>query len=174
MANQEALNLDIRKATLSDLPLLLDISSQMHNAKDADYFKTSLQLQALEEREIYLMEDNQKVVGYVQLSWHPKYAYFRVHNIPEIQDLNILPDYRCKGLGQALIEFCEAKAKKRLCEYMGIGVGLTAPYGSAQRLYARLGYVPDGFGVTYDRQTVGHGEIRSMDDELSLMLVKKL
>ncbi len=32
---------------------------------------------------------------------------------------------------------------------VGLGVGLYDSYGSAQRMYARRGYVPDGRGVMY-------------------------
>jgi hypothetical protein len=39
----------------------------------------------------------------------------------------------------------------------GIGVGLDASYGAAQRLYARRGYVPDGRGLTSKSAHVPHG-----------------
>jgi len=32
-------------------------------------------------------------------------------------------------------------------DIVGIGVGLYADYGTAQRMYARRGYVPDGHGL---------------------------
>ena len=57
---------------------------------------------------------------------------------------------------------------------MGISVALGASYGPAQRLYATLGYMPDGNGVTYDRMAVGFGEMRPVDDDLCLMMVKDL
>ena len=37
-----------------------------------------------------------------------------------------------------------------------------------------LGYVPDGSGATYDRLTVAGGEIRPVDDNLCLMMIKAL
>ena len=57
---------------------------------------------------------------------------------------------------------------------MGLAVGLHRSYGAAQRLYARLGYMPDGYGVTYDREAVVPGDFRAVDDELCLMMVKTL
>lgn len=37
-----------------------------------------------------------------------------------------------------------------------IGVGLHAGYGSAQRMYVKRGYIPDGSGVWYRDQIVHH------------------
>jgi hypothetical protein len=51
-------------------------------------------------------------------------------------------------------------------------VGLSADYGAAQRLYHKLGYEPDGNGVTYDRAPVTPGQKYPLDDDLALMLVK--
>ena len=47
-------------------------------------------------------------------------------------------------------------------------------FGAAQRLYCKLGYIPDGNGVTYDREAVRAGDMRAVDDLLCLMMVKAL
>ena len=57
---------------------------------------------------------------------------------------------------------------------IGISVGVTAKYGAAQRIYAKMGYIPDGHGVTYDRESIKSGEFRPIDDNLCLMMVKEL
>jgi hypothetical protein len=57
---------------------------------------------------------------------------------------------------------------------MGIGVGLHRAFGAAQRLYIRLGYIPDGNGITYDRLQIAPGEFRPVDDDLCLIMVKEL
>ncbi len=114
------------------------------------------------------------LVGYCMLNWKPKYHFFRKFGIPEIQDLNVIPVARRKGVATSLIHYCETLARTKGHEQMGIGVGLLSDYGPAQRLYARLGYIPDGCGVTYDRITVSHGEIRPFDDDLCLMMIKDL
>jgi GNAT superfamily N-acetyltransferase len=112
--------------------------------------------------------------GYGMLNWQPQYALYRRLGMPEIQDLNMIPQQRRKGAAAALIAHCEALARGEGRAQMGISVGLYADYGPAQRLYAKLGYVPDGFGVTYDRAAVRPGELRPVDDNLCLMLVKDL
>lgn len=57
---------------------------------------------------------------------------------------------------------------------VGIGVGLYADYGAAQRLYTSLGYAPDGRGVTYHGSLVKPGTEYLVDDHLILWLTKRL
>jgi hypothetical protein len=62
----------------------------------------------------------------------------------------------------------------KIVKFMGIGVGMPTSYGPAQRLYVKLGYIPDGNGINYDRQSIAFGEFRPVDDDLCLMMVKAL
>jgi len=55
---------------------------------------------------------------------------------------------------------------------IGIGVGLYKDYGCAQKLYVHLGYVPDGYGVTYKYQPVVPGNSYPVDDDLVIWLKK--
>ena len=110
-------------------------------------------------------------VGYCMLNWQPRYSLYKKLGIPEIQDLNVVPDARRQGVATALIAVCEKAVE---AEQIGVSVALSSAYGPAQRLYAALGYLPDGYGVTFDREPVLHGELRPVDDDLCLMLVKKL
>lgn len=110
--------------------------------------------------------------GGFYLNWDPKYALYRRLGLPEIQDLRVLPDFRRRGMATALIAKGEELARTAGRAGIGLSVGLHAGYGNAQRLYARLGYIPDGHGVTYDREAVIPGEARRIDDDLALMLLK--
>jgi ribosomal protein S18 acetylase RimI-like enzyme len=170
----EIQELIIRNAQRNDLALILDITGKMGSRHDAAHYEQSLDLQEAGERAVLLAFCGEKVAGFVMLSWAPKYAYYRAEGIPEIQDLNVLPGFRQRGYGRAMISYCEDLVRVRGYRQIGIGVGLTPSYGAAQRLYVKMGYVPDGFGVTYDRQIVRAGEFRPIDDEMSLMMVKKL
>jgi len=86
--------------------------------------------------------------GYVTVNWTPTYAAFLELGIPEIQDLNVLPAFRRRGIGTLLLDGAEREIALR-SSVAGIGVGLHPGYNQAQRLYAKRGYVPDGRGVTY-------------------------
>ena len=57
---------------------------------------------------------------------------------------------------------------------VGLGVGLYADYGAAQRLYVRRGYLPDGAGVVLDGVSVAAGATIRLDDEPMLMFIKQL
>lgn len=115
-----------------------------------------------------------QIVGYGSLVWRSQYPRFREAGIPEIQDMVVAEAHRRLGHATRMIEGFEAEARAAGCATIGIGVGLYADYGSAQRLYVRLGYRPDGCGVTYENKTAVAGQTYRLDDELVLWLTKPL
>jgi|GEM_PF-2157481 len=121
---------------------------------------------------VLMAVDEGQDIGGLYLNAAPKYQVYRRMNLPELQDLRVLPGHRRKGIGEALVRAGEELVKTAGLTGVGVSVGLTARYGAAQRLYARLGYTPDGNGVTYNRDPVNHGETRAIDDDLTLMMVK--
>ncbi|MCB9983320.1 MAG: GNAT family N-acetyltransferase [Rhodospirillales bacterium] len=166
--------LKIVRAGVDDLSRLHEIALAMKAAKDIGYFERAMEHQEAGERLVFLAEYDGAAAGYCMLAWSPKYAFYRAMGYPEIQDLNVLPDFRQCGIASAMIGHCEELARQKGVECMGISVGLTASYGPAQKLYIKLGYIPDGHGVTCDRQPVALGEFRPVDNDLCLMLVKDL
>lgn len=164
----------IRQAGNQDLSSLYSMLPLLGKADDPGYFERCLELQLENKRMVFIVEQGGVDAGYAILNWIPKYPPFKVHNIPEIQDLNILPQYRRNGLATQLIKFCEMRAKEKGFVQMGIGVGLHSSYGPAQRLYYKLGYCPDGQGINYDRKPIAYGEFKPVDDDLCLMLYKDL
>lgn len=143
---------------------------------DKEYYQRCLERKNLGEMEVLLagLRENSKITGFCLLNWQPKYAFFRKAGIPEIQDLNVLREHRRQGIGRAMIEYCEKLARDKGFSEMGIGVGLDSRFGAAQRLYIRMGYVPDGSGVSYDRKQVACGDFRPIDENLCLMMTKAL
>ncbi|MBA2654370.1 MAG: GNAT family N-acetyltransferase [Gammaproteobacteria bacterium] len=125
-------------------------------------------------RTVLIARQDEKFCGYVTIKWQSSYPGFYKQNIPEISDLNVLPCYRKQGIGSALIVACEEIVQDRGHAEIGIGVGMTADYGNAQRLYVQLGYIPDGCGLFYKCDTVHYGSNVIVDDDLLLWLVKKM
>lgn len=186
--------IDIRLATADDILALHDFYAGIGRREDG-YFERCFVEQEKRGRKIYLAllsphlsppplegarkpeynegrrGDDSFVVGYVMLNFVPRYNLYKKLGIPEIQDLNVAPEFRRQGIGRALVEHCE---KECGAAAIGISVGLTKEYGAAQRLYVKMGYIPDGFGVTYDREGVAHGQRVAIDDDLCLMMVKEL
>lgn len=159
----------IREATPSDIPVLETLYAAI-GKKEEGYFARCFE----SGRRIFIAALDGREAGYGLLNFSPKYALYRKLEIPEIQDLNVIPDTRRNGVGAALISHCEGIIREAGHTQAGISVGLTKDYGPAQRLYAKLGYIPDGFGVTYDRQPVPPMSLQRVDDNLCLMLVKEL
>jgi GNAT superfamily N-acetyltransferase len=90
---------------------------------------------------------DEQVIGYTNLVWHSDYEPFRAAGIPEIHDMNVITQFQKQGIGTALIHEAESIALQHGKRIIGIGVGLTPDYGAAQRLYPKLGYMPDGRGA---------------------------
>jgi hypothetical protein len=85
----------------------------------------------------------------------------------------VLPAYRRQGVASQLLDAAETLIQER-SDRAGIGFGLYADYGPAQRMYILRGYVPDGNGVTYNGSTAQPGTQVTVDDDLVLYLVKTL
>jgi GNAT superfamily N-acetyltransferase len=104
--------------------------------------------------------------------WHSDYPPFHEDNIPEISDLNVLPQLRQQGIGSKLLDVAETEANKK-SSTVGIGVGLLADYGSAQKLYIKRGYIPDDLGITSHYQLLSWGDTVRVDDDLVLWFRKE-
>jgi len=113
------------------------------------------------------------IVGYLTIVWQSTYSHFRCNEIPEVKDLNVLPKFRRRGIATKLMNAAETTIKSR-SPLAGIGVGMYPDYGSAQRLYVKRGYIPDGRGLTYAERVLAPMERVINDDDLVLYLTKKL
>lgn len=169
-----SIRLAVRKAATQDLPSLWDMTRDLGKTQDVDYFDKCLGLQSQGKREVLIVSVEDKDAGYGILNWVPKYAPFKKLGIPEIQDLNVIPAFRKRGIATGVIQYCEDLARDKGYQDMGIAFGLHGSYGAAQRLYIKLGYVPDGQGATYDRKQIAYGDFKPVDDDLCLMLIKTL
>ncbi len=141
--------------------------------KPVAMFQRYLAEQASGTRSCWVANLNNVFAGYITIHWEPTYPGFAAQRIPEIQDLNVLPPFRRKGIGTSLLDQAEAEAACR-SDVVGIGMGLHPGYNDAQRLYVKRGYIPDGRGVTYRDRYLREGEGVVLDDDLLLHLVKRI
>ncbi|VVC75371.1 Putative ribosomal N-acetyltransferase YdaF [Aquicella siphonis] len=142
--------------------------------KPKNLYDMYLSEQSRNIRLVYVAKKEGRFCGYVTLKWESGYPHFRQNRTPEICDLNVLPDYRRQGIATRLIKKCEFHALKNGYAAIGIGVGLTADYGDAQKLYVNLGYIPDGNGLHSHQQPVPYNHQIMVDDELILYFKKSL
>lgn len=115
-----------------------------------------------------------RVVGIVSVLWESNYAGFRDRGIPLVHQVAVAGPAQRQGVATALLAAAEQLARERGVTTLGITVGLTGGYGPAQRLYAKLGYLPDGRGACHGREPVPPGARVTLDDGIILWLTKDL
>lgn len=112
-------------------------------------------------------------VGYINVYPDSASGAFAGKGYPEIVDFGVLEKYRRLGIGNALMDVAEEIAAT-YADVVCIGVGLHSGYGSAQRMYVKRGYIPDGSGVWFRDKVCTPYEECVNDDDLVLYLSKKL
>lgn len=165
--------IEIRELQKEDIPNIVAAFAAIGLGKPVLQYQMYLAEQAQNRRRVLVAFQDEQFVGYLTIVWEPEYPPFRDANIPEIQDFNVLPEFRKRGIGTQLMEKAEEIVAQK-SETVGVGVGLDADYGAAQRLYVLRGYVPDGNGISWHNRFPTYGEQVAVDDELTLHLTKKL
>lgn len=141
-------------------------------AKSDFYFVGVLDRHTAGAVEVLVAEDEATYLGHLMVTWSSAYEAFRDRGIPEVNDLNVVAPARRRGLASKLMDEAERLIASRSWT-AGIGVGVYADYGPAQRLYVRR-YVPDGAGILSHHVPVRPGEPVVVDDDLVLYLTKNL
>ncbi len=169
----ESLQLTIRLLESKDIPLIAEAFKKLGWHKPASQYEQYLLEQKLNRRNVYVAFIKDRFAGYVTVCWVSTYEPFYSANIPEIVDFNVLPEFRRQGIGTALMDKAESEIAK-VSRIAGIGVGMTADYGAAQRMYILRGYIPDGRGLHYLDRPVRYSEQLTVDDNLALFFTKEL
>jgi ribosomal protein S18 acetylase RimI-like enzyme len=156
----------------SDIQLICSSPDVTGGKRPAGLYEQYYEEQEKGQRVVLLAFYNNKFAGYATIIWKSEYPSFAAQNIPEISDLIVNPDLRRRGIGTALVDEAEKRIFRR-SSAAGIGVGMYADYGPAQRMYVLRGYVPDRLGLMYKRKPVKPGEMFKVDDDLVLYLIKE-
>jgi len=147
-----------RQMIESDIEGLAHIFGKWH--KFPPQFERYFHLHQLDKRVVLvavLMDDaiqteepslKDGIAGYSNLVWETEYEPFRQEGIPEIVDLNVMTEFQRRGIGSALIAAAEDIAREHDKHIIGISVSQSPGFEAANRLYPKLGYAPDGRGVT--------------------------
>lgn len=113
------------------------------------------------------------IAGYVNLYPNSGNGPFANQGYPEIVDFGVLEKYRRNGVGTKLMDIAEQIASD-YSDTVYLSVGLHSGYGSAQRMYVKRGYLPDGSGVWYCDEICPQGANCHNDEDLVLYLSKAL
>ena len=163
----------IRLLERKDIPKIALAFRQLGWNKPASQYERYLVQQKMNLRDVYVAFVEEQFAGYLTICWEANYRLFHEKNIPEIVDFNVLPSFRRMGIGTQLMDKAEREIAK-VGPIAGIGVGMTADYGAAQRLYVLRGYIPDGLGLHWRDHHVQFGEEVKVDDDLGLYFTKEL
>lgn len=148
--------MEMRPLNEEDAAAFEEAFAEMGWNKPASQFDRYLREQETGRRTVLVAEWEGSVAGYVTILWDSGDPVFRSRGIPEISDFNVLLKRRRRGIGSALMDAAESIVAEKSA-VVGLGVGLHPGYGSAQRLYVRRGYVPDGAGVVVNGDSVPEG-----------------
>jgi GNAT superfamily N-acetyltransferase len=162
----------IRNATGKDIVGLASAFLNTVWRTPESYFRRLISQQEKGEIMFLVAYSNNDIAGFVYIKWQADYPPFAEKAIPEIRDLRVLEQFRRGGIATALMNEAERLIFQR-SKIAGLGVGLYADYGPAQRMYIQRGYVPDGRGLQYNNQPVYPGQGVPVDDNLVLYFTKE-
>lgn len=171
MLSSQEKEVSYRSLEATDAPTIAGAFQALGCDKPASLFERYFADQEAGLRDCWVAWSEGCVAGYVTLHWQPLYPGIAGKGIPEIQDLNVLPRYRRRGVASRLLSLCEAEAAAH-GHVVAIGVGLAPGDEAARRLYAKRGYVPDGLGVTQDDEYVPQRVSPPLGEPLVLHLLK--
>jgi GNAT superfamily N-acetyltransferase len=140
------MRIQIRPMAQNDIDLIYKGLSGHDISKPRDYVKRCWEENQRIERVTLLAFYESEFVGWGHVLL--KRAYLKSQNF------DVIPPFRKRGIGCILIEALKEKAFAR-ANTIGIGFGLYADYGTAQRLYIKRGFIPDGRGIIYKNMPPG-------------------
>ena len=123
------------------------------------------------DRMVFIAEYDGQVAGYTTLMKEAQHGPFAGNGVPYVSDFNVFLPFQRRGIGSRIMDCAEAAAFEKSVSIC-LGVGLHPGYGTAQRMYAKRGYIPDGSGVWYLNSLLAEGAPCFNDDDLVLYLSK--
>ena len=163
----------IRDMEQSDAQTITDGEIAQGWHQTVDKYLNRLRDQAEKKCVSLVAEYRGEVAGYINVYPDAKSGAFANQGLPEIVDFGVLEKYRRRGIGARLMDTAE-KIAADYADTVYLGVGLHAGYGSAQRMYVKRGYIPDGSGVWYGSGVCEPYAECSNDDDLVLYFSKNL
>ena len=163
----------IRDMIQSDATIITNEEIAQGWHQTIEKYEMRLQHQAQGKSFALIAEYKGNVAGYINIYPNSEGGAFANQGYPEIVDFGVLVKYRRNGIGNKLMDIAEDIAS-RYSDTVYLGVGVHNGYGSAQRMYVKRGYIPDGTGVWYRGSVCPQYTDCCNDDDLVLYLSKKL
>ena len=164
----------IRNMKEADAQIFTDEERAQGWEADISKYRTRLRDQAEGKCVSLTAEYEGRPAGYINVYIKGLGGAFRGKGLPEIVDFGVLEKYRRRGIGSRLMDAAEQIAGQ-YADTVWLGVGLHNGYGSAQRMYIKRGFIPDGSGVWYQgKPCEQYATEIANDDDLVLFLSKEL
>jgi len=139
-------DVSIRQMQEGDVEGIVETFAEWH--KRREQYQKYFAEQQQDQRIVLVALYKERIIGYVTVVWHSDYEPFSRLDIPEIVDLNVITEHQGQGVGTNLIRAAGQTALHRSKTRIGISVEQSPVYAIANHLYRKLGYVPDGKGIT--------------------------
>lgn len=163
----------IRDMRYSDIQIITDEEIAQGWNQKAEKYESRYKDQSEGKSISFVAEYKGRIAGYINVYPNSQRGAFANLGYPEIVDFGVLEKYRKNGIGSRLMDVAE-KVAAQYSRTVYLGVGLHEGYGSAQRMYVKRGYIPDGTGVWYgERVCPQYADCRN-DDDLILYFSKEL
>ena len=163
----------IRDLTQPDARIITDGEIEQGWHAEIDKYEMRLRDRAEGRAHALCAEYHGAPAGYINVYPSSMWGAFGGQGLPEIVDFGVLEKYRRRGIGAKLMDAAEEIAG-RYADTVYLGVGVHSGYGSAQRMYVKRGYLPDGSGAWYGDSVCPQYAPCCNDDSLILYLSKKL
>lgn len=163
----------IRDMIQSDAQIITDEEIAQGWHQTIEKYEMRLQHQAQGKAIALIAEYKGSIAGYINVYLNSEWGAFANQGYPEIVDFGVLEKYRRNGIGNKLMDIAEEIASWH-SDTVYLGVGVHNGYGSAQRMYVKRGYIPDGTGVWYGEKVCPQCADCCNNDDLVLYLSKKL
>ena len=163
----------IRDMRQSDAQIITDGEIEQGWDSTTEKYEMRLQHQTEGKAIALVAEYKGNVAGYINVYPNSEWGAFANRGYPEIVDFGVLEKYRKVGVGSKLMDIAEQIAAT-YSDTVYLGVGLHYSYGSAQRMYVKRGYIPDGSGVWYKDSVCEQYADCCNDDDLVLYLSKNM
>ena len=173
LSHCEKANVLIRPMKDSDVDFFANEFTKLNYGDKKEALAEYFAEQQFSQRDVLVAEYKGVPAGYITLVPNAEQGPFADKYIPEIKDFNVLPSYRRLGIGNLLMEHIEVVAKSK-CNQVTLGVGLYSDYGTAQRMYVKRGYIPDGSGLWQGNVNLKPYENCVNSDDLNLFFIKQL
>ncbi len=165
------MEVEIRLMKTEDDQILADAFFAQGWIKSVALFEYYFSLQEQDAMDVLVALVDGEHAGYITLVPNALVGPFASSDLPEIGDLNVLKKFQRQGVGSKLMDAAEERAMG-ISDSVTLAVGMHAGYGSAQRMYVKRGYVPDGSGAWYNEKPLEEYMDCRNDDFLCLYLKK--